>query len=85
MADNQMNPSNNELEVKGIKVVGEDVPTQQPTTLRGKVGRIDRGILVYVAKQMGRSEVTGEVIGEAINFEEEMDRELGKAETEVTE
>lgn len=73
MADNQMNPSNNELEIKGIKVVGEDVPTQQPTTLRGEVGRIDRGVLQYVAKQMGRSEITGEVIGQTLLFQEEIE------------
>jgi hypothetical protein len=73
MADNQMNPSNGSLEVKDIKVVGKDVPTYQPTTLRGKVGRIDRGVLAYVAKQMGRSEITGEVIGKTLLFQEDME------------
>ena len=73
MVASQLNPSNESLEVKDIKVVGEDVPTPANNTLMGKVGRIDRGVLAYVAKQMGRSEITGEVIGKTLLFQEDME------------
>jgi len=75
MEQPKLDPSNESLGGGVNKVVGEDVPTQQPATLKSKVGRIDRGILVYVAKQMGRVEITGEVIGQALLFQDEMEGE----------
>lgn len=82
MEHTSLDPSTTKVEAKYIKILGSDEPK---TTILRNVNRIDKGILAYVQRRMGRSEVTGEVIGEAINFEEEMDRELRKAETEVTE
>ncbi len=54
---------------KNKKVVGNDEPT---TTLRSNVEDIDRGILDYVRTRMGRTEVTGEVIGQALVFQAEI-------------
>jgi hypothetical protein len=81
---NHPDPSNYTLELGGNKVVGEDKPTYQPTTqLRAKVGRIDKELVKYVAKQMRRPEITGEVIGNALLFEEEMNAEINKIEAEA--
>ena len=53
-------------------------------TLRENVTRVEPDILEYVRKQMHRATATGEVIGQAILFQEEMDREMRIIEAELT-
>jgi len=61
-------PTNEILEEGNIKVS----ETGESETLRSNATSVDRDLLEYVRRQMGREEITGEVIGNAILFEEEM-------------
>jgi hypothetical protein len=80
---NHPDPSNYTLELRGNKVIGVSAPIKPITQLRAKVGRIDKELVKYVAKQMRRPEITGEVIGNALLFEEEMNAEINKIEAEA--
>lgn len=65
---------NRNLEYKKVISNGEGI-----THIRFNAVNVDEGVLEYVRKQMHREEVTGEVIGEAIIFQEgieEFEREL---------
>ena len=53
-------------------------------TLRRNAANVEPDILEYVRKQMDRGAITGEVIGQAILFQEEMDREMSIIEAELT-
>ena len=52
-------------------------------TLRRNAVNVEPDILEYVRKQMNRGAVTGEVIGQAILFQEEMHREMSIIEEEL--
>ena len=52
-------------------------------TLRRNAANVQPDILEYVRKQMDRGAITGEVIGQAILFQEEMDREIRIIEAEL--
>ena len=73
-------PTEYKKEVEYIKVseFGES------ETLRSNAANVEPDILEYVRKQMDRGAITGEVIGQAILFQEEMDREMRIIEAELT-
>jgi len=52
------------------------VPFGEGTILRTNAADVEPDTLEYVRKQMNRGTVTGEVIGQAILFQEEMNREM---------
>jgi hypothetical protein len=54
-------------------------------TLRTNAVSVDRDLLEYVRRQMGRKEITGEMIGNAILFEEEMHLNFADWEKEIEE
>ena len=53
-------------------------------TLRTNATNVESGILEYVRRQMHRATATGEVIGQAIVFQEEMDKEMSIIEDEIS-
>ena len=69
---------------KYIKPVGIDELIDQPNFEGANVTRVEPDILEYVRKQMHRATVTCEVVGQAILFQEEMDREMRIIEAELT-
>ncbi len=73
-------PTEYRKEVEYIKVseIGES------ETLRRNAADVEPDILEYVRKQMNRGAITGEVIGQAILFQEEMDREIRIIEAELS-
>jgi hypothetical protein len=75
-----MAPSKENRSLKYKKVVESSEAT---TTFRPNATRVEPDILEYVRKQMHRGAVTGEVIGQAILFQEEMDREMRIIEAEL--
>ncbi len=54
----------------------EVVESGESTTLRSNAKAVDRGVLEYVRKRMGREEISGEVIGNAIIYLEEIDAQI---------
>jgi hypothetical protein len=84
MEAHNMTPSKENRNLKYIKPVGIDELTDQPNLEGANVTRVEHEILEYVRKQMHRATATGEVIGQAILFQEEMDREMRIIEAELT-
>ena len=83
MDSTKLDPSNTKLEGKDKKVVGAHEPINPTTQVRAHVGRLDKELVKYVAKQMRRPEISGEVIGNALLFQEGMDAEISRIETEA--
>ena len=74
-----MRPSKENKNRKYIKVV----ENAESMTLRTNGANVQPDILEYVRKSMSRGAVTGEVIGQAILFQEEMHREMSIIEAEL--
>jgi len=64
------------IEGRNLHYIKVGTSSAVPTTLRQHAIRVEPDILEYVRRQMNRGAVTGEVIGQAILFQEEMHREM---------